>query len=165
MKKILNIIPVGVFSVIATVIVGYMLLAPISDVGESWWLSWLKFKHSDKLVHFLLFFFLILAYLYDYTKYKNPHHTRINAELALTVFASMIGLLTEVSQLVMGLGREFNSLDIIADVLGAFAALGVMRWFGGHVLRKYVFRHKSRRRRHHHHRSHHSEKSTENQNG
>lgn len=157
MKKIINIIPTGVFSVLATLVVCYMLLAPISEVGGSWWFSWLKFKHSDKLVHFLMFFFLNFAYLYDYTKHKNPRHTSLNAELALTVFASMIGLITESCQLAMGLGRTFDHIDIVADVMGAFAALGVMRWFGGHVLRKYVFHHRSR----HHRRRHHSSKGVE----
>ncbi|MBR5638621.1 MAG: VanZ family protein [Muribaculaceae bacterium] len=151
MKKIINIIPAGVFSVIATGIVVYLLLVPASEMERSLF-SWLQFKHSDKLIHFLLFFFLNLVYLYDYTKYKAPRHTRINIELAFTAFASMIGLLTESCQLAMGLGRVFDYWDIVADVAGAFAALGLMRWFGGHVLRKYLF---YRSHRHRHHRHHH----------
>ena len=150
MKKIINFIPIGVLSVIATAIVAYLLLSPPSEV-ESSWLSWFNFKHSDKLVHFLMFMFLNLAYLYDYTKYCNPHHTRLNGELALTVFASMIGLLTESCQLAMGIGRSFDHLDIVADVLGAFIAFGMMRWFGGHVLRKYVFKRRSRHRNRYRH--------------
>lgn len=161
MKKVLNKIPVGVFSVIATVIVVYLLLAPASDV-ESSWFAWLKFKHADKLVHFLMFFFLNLAYLYDYTKYKNPHHTKINPELAFTTAASMIGLLTEACQLAMNTGRDYDNFDILADVLGAFAAFGLMRWFGGHVLRKHVFK---RRRKHRHHHHHSKEKTETSQNG
>ena len=165
MKKFINIIPVGLFSVIATAIVVYLLLAPPSDV-ESSWFAWLKFRHSDKLVHFLLFLFLNSAYLYDYTKYKYPRHSRINIELAFTAFASMIGLLTESCQLAMGLGRDFDIFDILADVVGAFAAFGLMRWFGGHVLRKYVFTRSFRRHRIHHHHHHYHEKSTEtSQNG
>ncbi|MBR5117394.1 MAG: VanZ family protein [Muribaculaceae bacterium] len=159
MKKFLNKIPVGVFSVIATVIVVYLLLAPASDVENSWF-AWLHFKHSDKLVHFLMFFFLNLAYLYDYTKFKSPHHTKIDAELAFTAFASMLGLVTESCQLAMGSGRDFDPYDIIADVIGAFAAFGLMRWVGGHFLRKNVFkRHKKRRRHHHHHSKENTEKS------
>ncbi len=144
MKKLINKIPVGLFSLIATAIVLYVLLMPSSHVEGSWWFSFLKFKNSDKVCHFLLFLFLNLTYLYDYTKYRNPHHTRVNVELALTVFASMLGLITETCQLAMGLGRDFDNFDVIADVLGAFAALGLMRWYGGHLLRKYVFRRKSR---------------------
>lgn len=162
MKKILNIIPVGVFSALATAIVIYLLLSPPGQV-EGGWLAWLKFKHSDKLLHFLMFLFLNFAYLYDYTKYKAPRHTRINVELAFTASASMLGLLTEACQLIMGLGREFDNLDIAADVAGTFAAFGVMRWFGGHVLRKYVFRRRSRRhRRRHHSHSHDSAASSQN---
>ena len=161
MKKILNKIPVGVFSLIATAIVVYLLLAPSSEV-ESSWLAWLKFKNSDKLVHFLMFLFLNLAYLYDYTKYKCPRHTRINIELAFTVFASVLGLITESCQLLMGLGREFDFVDIFADVLGAFAAFGLMRWKGGHMLRKFVFSHRHRRHRHRHHKKNSLEESSQN---
>lgn len=160
MKKIINKIPVGVFSLIATTIVVYLLLAPSSDVENSWF-AWLKFKHSDKLVHFLMFLFLNLAYLYDYTKYKNPHHTILNTELAFTTFASMLGLLTESCQLAMGLGREFDIIDIVADVVGAFAALGVMRWVGGHMLRKYVFRRRRSRRHRSSHRHYSSKENKE----
>lgn len=148
MRKIINIIPAGVFSVLATAIVAYVLLAPSSQF-DSGWFSWLQFKHSDKLIHFLLFLFLNSAYLYDYTKIKSPHHTKLNIELAITTFASMVGLLTESAQLIIGTGRDFDNLDILADIAGAFAAFGIMRWFGGHVLRKYVFRKRRSKRRHH----------------
>lgn len=150
MKKIINKIPVGVFSVIATVIVVYLLLVPSDRVGGGW------FKNHDKIAHFCMFFFLNCVYLYDYTKKKNPRHTKINKELVFTSLAAMLGLLTESAQLAMGLGRNFDVLDILADVAGAFAALGVMKWFGSHLLRKYLFNSKSR---HHHH--HHSHKKTQ----
>lgn len=156
MKKILNLIPAGVFSVLATALVVYLLLAPTSQLDSSW-LSWLHFRHSDKLIHFLLFLFLNFVYLYDYTKLQSPHHTRLNKELAITAFASMIGLLTESAQLTMDIGRVFDHMDIVADVIGAFAGLGLMRWFGGHVLRKYVFNRRRSKKRHHHHHHHHSE--------
>ena len=166
MKKFLNKIPVGVFSVIATVIVVYLLLAPASEVKSSWF-AWLNFKHSDKLVHFLMFLFLNLVYLYDYTKYKYPHHTKTNVELAFTTFASMIGLLTESCQLAMNIGREFDNIDVVADVVGAFAAFGLMRWFGGHALRKHVFKRRSRRhsRRSHHSNRHFKDNAETSQNG
>ena len=158
MKKIINLIPAGVFSVLATAIVVYLLLAPPSQFDSSWF-SWLHFKHSDKLIHFLLFFFLNTAYLYDYTKIKSPRHTKMNKELAITAFAAMIGWLSESAQLLIGTGRVFDHLDIVADIAGSFAALGIMRWFGGHVLRKYVFRKKHSRHYHHSSHSHHTHDS------
>lgn len=150
MRKIINYIPVGVFSIVATAFVAYVLLSPPSGFSQGL-LRWFHFKNSDKVIHFLLFFFLNFAYLYDYTKLRNPHHTRINKELALTALAAALGLLSESAQLAMGLGRTFDNYDIIADALGAVAAFGVMRWFGSHLLRKHVF-YSSHYRRHHRHR-------------
>jgi len=152
MKKFFNRVPVGVFSVIATAIIVYLLLMP-PDATSSKFYSWLHFKNSDKLIHFLMFFFLNFVYLYDYTKFKNPRHTKINKELAFTAVAAMVGLLSESAQLAMGLGREYDNLDLVADVLGALVAFGLMRWFGSHVLRKYLFYMPSSRHNHRHHRS------------
>lgn len=150
MKKIIYNIPIGVLSVIATVIVACILLLPQSDIEDSWF-AWLHFKHSDKVEHIILFFFLNSCYLCDYTKYMNPHHTRIDKDLAFTVLAGAIGLLTETGQLVMGLGRTFDKLDIYADVVGALLGLLFMRLWGGHLLRKYVFNKRHHRRYYHNH--------------
>lgn len=144
------------FSIVATAIVAYILLSPPTAVTSSWF-SWLHFKHSDKVVHGLLFFFLNFAYLFDYIKFRNPHHTSINKDLMLTVLASALGLLSETAQLVMALGREYEKGDIIADVIGAVLALLFMRWKGGHWLRKNVF---SKKRKHHHHHHHHHSSSS-----
>ena len=160
MKRLINLLPSGFFSVIATVLVVYCLLAPSSSISGGL-LGLFSFKYGDKVVHLILFFFLNAAYLYDYTKLKNPHHTRLNKELAITTLASSIGLLTEAGQLAMGLGRNFDVLDIVADVVGALLAFAVMHWGGGHVLRKYLFnvrrRSRSGRKHHHHHHHHHQE--------
>ena len=152
MNKIINYIPPGIFSVVATAAVAYVLLSP-SSIAESWF-SWLHFKNSDKVVHCLLFFFLNCSYLYDYTKLRSPHHTSFNKDLALTTLAGSVGLLSETAQLAMGLGRTFDIYDIVADAIGAFIALLFMRLEGGHLLRKYVFNVK-RRHRHHRHHLHH----------
>lgn len=150
MKKLINYIPVGLFSIIATAVVMLVLLSPKSSM-PSGWLGLFNFTNGDKVVHLLLFFFLNLAYLYDYTKFRSPHHTRLPKELALTMVACTIGLITEMAQLAMNLGRSFDNYDVIADAAGAFLAFAIMHWRGGHVLRKYVFnvhrRHRHKRKR------------------
>lgn len=150
MKKIIRSIPIGLLSGLSTLLVTYVLLSPPTLVSSGW-LAWLHFPYSDKLEHFILFFILCFSYLFDYVKYRNPHHTTVNKELAFTVLASSVGLLTETAQLVMGLGRTFEVLDIVVDTLGAFTAFSYMHWRGGHVLRKYYLSHKRHRHHHHHH--------------
>lgn len=164
MKKIINKIPVGVFSVIATIIVVTLLLIPSQQVHSSWF-SWFHFKHSDKVVHVILFLFLNGVYLYDYTKLCNPHHTQLNKELAITVFAAMIGLITEALQLTTGWGRNFDQLDIVADIVGALIAFGLMKWCGSHLLRKYVFNVKRTHRHRHYNHDEHNEHSHNPNNG
>lgn len=149
MKKFINYIPTGILSVIATAIVALVLLLPESELSTSW-LWWLHFKHSDKLEHVLLFFFLTCCYLYDHTKFKNPHHTKIDKDLAFTVLACAMGLLSETAQLAMALGRTFDKVDIFADVVGAFLGFLFMRLWGEHLLRKYVFNYSRLRKRTHH---------------
>jgi len=159
MKKLVNKIPVGLISVIVTAIVIYLLLSPPSGFSTGWF-TWLKFENSDKFVHAILFFFMALSYLFDYTKLRSPHHTNVNKELALTVLAASIGLLTETAQLAMGLGRTFEVYDIYADVIGAFVAFLYMHFRGGHILRKFVFS-KCGRHHHQHHDGDHGEYSHE----
>lgn len=164
MKKIINLIPVGLFSALATLLVAYVLLSPPSSVSFSWF-HLFDFKYGDKVKHIILFAFLAFAYLYDYTKYRNPHHTRINKELALTVLAGAVGLLTETGQLAMALGRTFEVADIVADVIGAFIAFLYMHFFGAHLLRKNLFsvkrRHGRKKGRHHHSTAHYHRRHRE----
>lgn len=159
MKKLINYIPSGVFSLLATAFVLYVLLSPDSAIPNSW-LGLFNFKNGDKVMHVLLFMFLAFAYLYDYTKFKYPHHNKVDKELAFTVLAASLGLLTEAGQLAMGLGREFDQFDIVADVVGAFLAFAFVHWWGAHILRKYVFDVKRRHRRKKHHSSHHHHHSS-----
>lgn len=159
MKKLINYIPSGVFSLLATAFVLYVLLSPDSAIPNSW-LGLFNFKNGDKVMHVLLFMFLAFAYLYDYTKFKNPHHNKVDKELAFTVLAASLGLLTEAGQLAMGLGREFDQFDIVADVVGAFLAFAFVHWWGAHILRKYVFDVKRRHRRKKYHSSHHHHHSS-----
>ena len=138
MKKLINYIPSGVFSLLATAFVLYVLLSPDSAIPNSW-LGLFNFKNGDKVMHVLLFMFLAFAYLYDYTKFKYPHHNKVDKELAFTVLAASLGLLTEAGQLAMGLGREFDQLDIVADVVGAFLAFALERIAYSYVKSKAIF--------------------------
>ena len=148
MRRFINAIPIGVISVVATAVVIFLLLSPSSQISTGWF-SWLHFKNHDKLIHFILFFGLCSAYLYDYTKYKSPRHNKLDKDLAYTSFAALVGLLTETAQLILVNDRTFEVADIIADVAGAFAAFVFMRWRGEHWLRKSLFTNRRKHRRSH----------------
>ena len=82
-----------------------MLLKPGVENQEYWFM----FSGIDKVVHLCIFAFLGLSLLMSFKK------------LNLIYFLSIIfiyGLLTETLQEVMHLGRSFELLDILADMIG-----------------------------------------------
>ncbi|MBR1804390.1 MAG: VanZ family protein [Muribaculaceae bacterium] len=150
MRKILSVIPVGFLSVIAIAIIAYLSLSS-DPLGAS---HMHLFKHSDKVAHFLMYFMAACAFITDYAKFKLPHHTKINKEMAFTASAMLLGLIMEVLQLVMGQGRSYSNVDIVINCLGALAGLGYMKWRGLHHFRNIMLHsHRGHRHGHHHHKS------------
>ena len=144
MRKFLKTIPTGMPSLLALVLLAYLSLAPNPfDVNEVH-----LFAGADKLVHVLMYGGTTLAFLFDYAKHRLPHHTKINIELALTATAMVIGIVMEILQLVMRLGRSFDFNDMVANCVGAALAM-----VAAHFWLIPVFRHSMLR--YHHHRHHH----------
>lgn len=140
-------IPKGLCSVIITAVVIYLSLSsnPL-DIN-----SFRLFPGFDKVAHFLMYFATVVVYLYDYTKFKLPHHTSLNLELVFTACAALMGLMLEIGQLVLTDCREFEILDCLVNAVGALSGFLVMRFWGIHLLRKYFLRVKhSHHSRHHH---------------
>lgn len=146
MKQFLKKIPVGVLSAIAVVVIAYLSLSsdPLSGMRMH------LFPHSDKVTHILMYFFAAIFFLTDYAKFRMPHHTKLNVEAALTAVAILMGLIMEVLQLVMQIGRGYDNLDIAANTIGALLGFAFMRWKGLHEVRV-MLSHSSHRHHHHHH--------------
>ncbi|MGS0748259.1 VanZ family protein [Halpernia sp. GG3] len=91
----------------------YMLLKPGVENQEYWFM----FPGIDKLIHLSIFAFLGFCLLISFKK------------LNIIYFFTIIffyGLGTEVLQEVMHMGRSFELLDILADVIGS--SLGLMTY-------------------------------------
>lgn len=143
MKKFLKAIPVGIPSAIAVGIVAYFSLSA-NPLGST------EFTLSgglDKAAHFLLYFFVTCVFILDYAKFVLPHHSKMNFELLFTCTAMVLGLIMEASQLLIDNGRGYDSMDIVANCLGAVAAFAFLHFVGLHKFRRY-FLHSHR---HHHH--------------
>ena len=149
MRKLINAIPVGVLSAIATVLCLYLLLDNDPFGAQHVHL----FPGSDKVAHVLMFMCVACAYIYDYVKYRLPHHTSTNKELAFSAAAFTVGVLAEVAQLVMQNGRSFEWADLLADAVGAVLGFLLMKFFFTKRFRNYMLKFK----RHHHH--HHKEQA------
>lgn len=98
-----------------TVVLFFLTLIPIEYFrGEgSGWLSFLAFKNSDKLIHFLMFFLMtgLLYVAYRFTK-KYWYFT----------IPVATGIVIELLQHFTDTGRTFDVIDIAANTLGTFGA-------------------------------------------
>lgn len=112
----------------------------------------LLFNGADKVAHVLMYLGATLVFILDYAKYRLPHHSRLNKELAITAGASMLGLLMEIAQLLMSNGRSYEISDWYADTAGAVAAFIIYRPWLMHKMRRYFLR----MPRHHRHHSRHA---------
>lgn len=143
-------IPVGLCSLLATALIAYLSIA--SNPLEMGQLH--LFPGADKVAHVLMYFFLAAVYLADYCKFRLPHHTTTNVELAFTSCAIMVGLGLEVAQLLLpDTGRNFEIGDWFADIAGATIAFFLMKFKLMHYERKYLYRealHRSHKHHHHH---------------
>ncbi|KPI39812.1 uncharacterized protein AB675_3296 [Cyphellophora attinorum] len=77
-------------------------------------------QNTDKVAHFLCFFALTLTFYFilDTARRRVLHITLV----VVTVF---LGLGSEVAQGLLPNGREFDLWDVVANVAGSLAALGV----------------------------------------
>ena len=150
MRRLIRILPVGFLSVIAVGVIAYLSLAS-DPLGSHVRL----FPHSDKVAHCLMYLAATVIFIFDYAKYKAPHHTRLNVEIALMAAAMLLGLIMEVLQLALHNGRSYDTTDIAVNCIGALLGLALMKWKGQHVTRNILVRHRHSHHSHHNHHSHH----------
>lgn len=89
-----------------------MPTALIKSQGESWIQS-LSFKNGDKVIHFTLFFIFTTLFFYAIS-FKNKFH--------YIWIPILFGILIEIGQQTMGMGRTFDFFDILANSLGVLLA-------------------------------------------
>lgn len=121
MKRLLNNIPTGILTGLVLAAILWLTLAP-HPTGK---LVLPLFRGADKIVHGLMFFALTAALLTDIMKKRHWQALSLPT-IGLTAFiTAIIGVLIEIGQRKMGLGRSFETLDILADAGGAFLAAGI----------------------------------------
>lgn len=156
MRKLIQYIPLWSLSVLATIVISYLLLDR-SPLGPDVML----FKGADKVAHCILFCLLTMVYTFDYIRYRLPHHTHTDVELAFATAAATLGGLLEIAQLVMENGRSYELYDWFADIAGAAVGYLIMKFLLTRPLRHYLLRirhhyYHRHRKRHRYHRKHHS---------
>jgi glycopeptide antibiotics resistance protein len=94
---------------------GFVTLVPTSmfKSEKKGWLSKINIENGDKVVHAALFFiFVFLLYYSGWTQKKSN----------LIMIPFLVGILIEILQHSMGMGRTFDIWDIMANTIGIIIA-------------------------------------------
>lgn len=116
LKVFLDRLPKGLLSLITFLAILWLTLAPkpLGDEPPS------LFPGADKVVHGIMFGGFASMLMLDWQ--RKHHWCKVNwirVILSASV-SSILGILIEIAQAHMGLGRGFEYADIIADTIGAF---------------------------------------------
>lgn len=107
-------------SIIWTVIICYLCFIPSDRLPDSFFSS---IPYFDKMVHFGLCAVLAFLLFFGLRKQYSSLKWRNNASVISFWFAVLFGLLIELIQGNFVESRSFESIDLLADILGAVAGL------------------------------------------
>ncbi len=82
-----------------------------------------SFSYADKIVHFFLYFFLVLFWLRAYPDLRLK-------KLLLFIFAVLLGIIIEFLQEYLIPTRSGDAFDALANTLGALSGLVFYQRFG-----------------------------------
>lgn len=128
-KRRLSLLPPWSLTAIGLLVILWMTLAP-HPLGEE---ELPLFPGADKIAHAVMFGGFSLLILLDETRrnaWKPISRAKIWGAFATS---ALLGLIVEICQLVMELGRSFEWLDFVADSTGALLACLLWTW-GAHKL-------------------------------
>ena len=108
-----------VFPILWTLIIIYLSTKSSSGISEEWWN--IEFPHRDKLAHLIMY--TVLSYLLlravSYTEGSNKQ----NVLIPILTFGIGLGILMEGIQGYFLVDRDFELLDIIANINGSILGL------------------------------------------
>lgn len=117
-KHHLNRLPAWILTVITVLVILWLTLAPDPLPEDE---PILLFPGADKLAHGLMFGFLTFVALVDWARGRDFRRVHWPVCLMMAVLSTLLGIAIEFAQRGMGLGRGFETLDMVADGTGAFA--------------------------------------------
>lgn len=114
MKRFSDKIPPFLPTILVAIAIGYLTLwpDPLGDIPPR------LFPHADKVVHALMFGGLAAAIVFDRCRRRAAANRSTAISSALISLAA--GIVVELLQATMDLGRSADWLDVVADGVGAF---------------------------------------------
>lgn len=108
--------PAWTFSVLTLLAIFWFMLAP-KPLGDE---PPPLFPGADKIAHGIMFGGFVAMMLLDWQRKHNWHLVWWQRAFTCAILSSVLGILIEYAQMEMGLGRELEYEDMIADSAGAF---------------------------------------------
>ena len=117
-RRALSSLPPLVFSTLTFCVIMWLTLAPrpLGDDAPE------LFEGADKIVHAIMFWGFSLMITLDYQRKHGWHKVPWGIVVLSSVISFLTGVLVEVAQLNMNMGRGFETGDIIADGIGSLLA-------------------------------------------
>jgi VanZ family protein len=97
--------------------IAFLLFTPGNSLPK---IGFIHFEHTDKIIHFFLFFVLEFFLLYDKKKYLP--HNRFTNIFFMVILAAAYGGFTEIIQSTIIIERKGSLVDFIFDCCGIGSA-------------------------------------------
>lgn len=124
-KRAFDKIPTGIPTGVIIALILWLTLSPnpTGDIKVTFW------DGFDKVAHGIMFGFLTLTVLLELMKKIHWNHVMMPLVALVAFLSSIFGLIVEIAQRAMGLGRTFEIYDMLADASGAMIAAGIFAVF------------------------------------
>lgn len=124
-------LPPYTFTIATTIIATYLFLSqrPLADIDYSF------FSGSDKIAHIIFMTGIMLILSIDYIRKKrhsvNKNRIPLHVSLSFFLITSLYGIIIELLQHLMQVGRNFDIYDLVANIIGSSIGLIIIYIFGG----------------------------------
>ena len=118
LRRALSILPPWMFSVLTFLTIMWLTLAP-KPLGDN---PPQLFPGADKIVHAIMFWGFATMIDLDFQRKNGWRKISLYVILLASAISFGVGILVEYLQLNMGMGRGFETNDIIADCCGCIVA-------------------------------------------
>lgn len=114
-KKYLEILPKWTLTILCLVAILWLTLAskPLGDNDIQ------LFPHADKVAHAIMFGGFTFCILLDWMRKRNWTRCTVKVAAMAAMAAIIVGVITEILQQSMHVGRSGDPLDLLADSAGA----------------------------------------------
>ncbi len=115
LREALSRFPRWIFTILTVLLILWLTLMP-DPLGDT---TPTLFPGADKVVHAIMFGFLTTMILLDHQRNISWRPVSSGYIAVAATVSSLLGIIVEVLQLKMEMGRGFETADIIADISGA----------------------------------------------